>query len=421
VGQGSTTIRCAVLVFAMGMVACVARTPSKDVGSTDSGRESGRDGAIHAGHDAGRADARQTDATALDARRPTDAGAAAQVDATVDAGVDAGGIDASFDAPDGCSIGLSGEPTDLSCTGLYSDWVTKTVAAGMHVYDPGLHLWSDGADKTRWISLPAGQPIDTSNMDEWTFPVGTKVWKQFVLEGTLIETRMIWKRAVGSWVLTTYRWSADLTSATELLDGEPDADGHGYEIPSGAECHECHDGRLDTVLGFEAVALSSPNAALARTSSALAPLTLSELVDAGWLTAAPANALTVPGSPTAAAALGYLHMNCGTACHNHGNGAADETGFFMRLDVGTLAAVATTDAVVSGVFKVAGYSIPGQAVTYRLAPGNVPASAAHYRMSVRDGVDGVDFNQQMPPFDTHRPDDAGVAAVGAWIEAGCGD
>ena len=67
--------------------------------------------------------------------------------------------------------------------GLYSDWATKTVASGVRQYDPGLHLWSDGASKTRWIYLPPGTKIDTTDMNEWTFPPGTKIWKEFVVGG----------------------------------------------------------------------------------------------------------------------------------------------------------------------------------------------------------------------------------------------
>ena len=99
-----------------------------------------------------------------------------------------------------CGVGPVGEPTELRCTGLYSDWDSKTVATDAQLYDPGLHLWSDGADKTRWIYLPAGQKIDTSDMDEWAFPVGTKIWKEFRLSladaatETRIETRLLWKQ-----------------------------------------------------------------------------------------------------------------------------------------------------------------------------------------------------------------------------------
>ena len=300
---------------------------------------------------------------------------------------------------------------DLRCTGLYSDWDSKTVSNAVTQYDPGLHLWSDGANKTRWIALPSGTTIDTSDMDEWDFPAGTKVWKEFVVGGHRVETRLLWKQSVAAWYMTTYRWSSDESSAPELVSGDLNADGNGYEIPSQTECHTCHDGRQDVVLGFEAVALSSPGAS---------GMTMSMLVANGLVTTPPTAPITIPGSPTAAAALGYLHMNCGTSCHNSGSGAAHPTGFFMRLLVSQLATgqVTSTDTYLTGVHQTSHFVIPGDAgTTYRLAPYSPQTSAVYYRMSRRDPSE--DAGTQMPPIDSHKVDDAGSAAVVAWIDAGC--
>ena len=89
------------------------------------------------------------------------------------------------------------------------------------------------------------------------------------------------------WLRTTYRWSSDgETSATELPGGELNVNGTGYEVPSQYECSDCHQGRLDGVLGFEAVGLSAPG-----TSG----VTLQGLVEAGVLTAPPTGSLQVPG------------------------------------------------------------------------------------------------------------------------------
>ena len=256
-------------------------------------------------------------------------------------------------------------------------------------------------------------------MDEWTFPVGTRLWKQFVVDGVLIETRFEWKMAEASWYLTTYRWSADLSAAPELTTGEKNVNAQGYEVPDQFACSECHNGRIDSVLGFEAVALSSPTATLALTGATPAAITLDQLVSAGWLSNAPATPLTIPGSATASTALGYLHMNCGVSCHNSGNGMAESTGFHTRLTVATLATVAATDTVTTGVGKTSEFDIPGQADSYLFKPNNVPESSAFYRMSVRNGVDDAGLNAQMPPIVTHLVDDAGVADIAAWINAGC--
>jgi hypothetical protein len=317
-----------------------------------------------------------------------------------------------------CTFGSSGEALELRCAGLYSDWSSKTVAPDVNEYVPGLEAWSDGAEKTRWIALPLGQKIDTSDMDEWTFPVGTRIYKEFRLPvgsspvATRIETRLLWKKAPGDWYRTTYRWSLDgETSASELTTGETDVEGTGYQIPDQAMCKTCHDGRRDGVLGFEAVGLSAPGASL---------VTMATLVRDGWVTNAPSAPLTIPGDPVQAAALGFFHANCGTACHNRGSGEAEYTHFYMRLDVASLATVDSTDAHTTGWnVPTLGFQIPGVTETFRLRACDVGASAAYYRPAHRDGVDGTPDGTQMPPIATHKVDPAGIADTLAWINQGC--
>ncbi|HTB61566.1 MAG TPA: hypothetical protein VLC06_27065 [Polyangia bacterium] len=308
--------------------------------------------------------------------------------------------------PSDCQTGASGEPTELRCTGLYSDWATKTVAPDVHQYDPGLHLWSDGANKTRWIYLPPGTKIDTTDMDEWTFSPETKVWKEFVVGGTRLETRLLWKRPSGAWYFTTYRWSSDESSTTELTTGEVDADGNGYEIPTQSACYDCHNGRIDHVLGFEAVALSTPQAS---------GVTMATLTASNLLTAPPAQPITIPGDATAAAALGYLHMNCGGPCHNRGGGEASDSGPYMRLDVATLASVQATDTWTTGVGVNALYQVDGLTNPQIFTPCDPAHSAAYFRMDHRDGVDGTADGVQMPPIISHQVDADGVDLIAAWL------
>jgi hypothetical protein len=331
------------------------------------------------------------------------------LDATVeDAAHDAGGKDAlAPDAlPPGCETGAQGEPTDLRCTGLYSDWASKTVAANVREYDPGLRLWSDGAGKTRWIYLPPGTQINTSDMDEWTFPAGTKLWKEFVVGGARLETRLIWKRPNGNWYFTTYRWASDESSAPELTTGEVNADGNGYEIPTQSNCYDCHNGRIDHVMGFEAVALSSSQAS---------GVTMATLTAQNLLTDPPASAIKVPGDTATAAALGYLHMNCGVSCHNNGNGEASNTGVFMRLGVATLTSPQATDTWTTGVNVRANYQITNVDAPQIFTPCDPDHSSSYYRMNHRDGVNGTPDGTQMPPIISHQVDTDGVALVAAWL------
>jgi hypothetical protein len=344
---------------------------------------------------------------AADARAAADA--SSDLDAS-DAGTDGGDpTDASAEG-DGDDLGIdctsdADHPVQLGCTGLYANWPNKTIAADVRPYTPGVALWSDGAEKHRWIRLPPNTQIDTSNMDEWTFPVGTKLWKEFSFGGQPVETRLLWKTAPGTWLRTTYLWSADETSATEVTSGVQNVDGGTYEVPSQKMCNECHEGRLDGVLGFEAVGLAAPGAQ---------GLTLAELVKEGLLTHPPAGTIAVPGDPTTSAALGWLHANCGTACHNRSpNAYAGDTGLFMRLDVATLGDPTQTDTWTTAVGQPSNFQPYPDAGMLLVDPGNPDNSAVYFRADFRDDQ-GQQF--QMPPIDTHVVPDAGVALVRAWID-----
>src|ERR1700722_12127427 len=102
---------------------------------------------------------------------------------------DAGG---TLPIPASCAGQLQ-PPNALSCTGLYSDITTGTLARAVRAYAPAVPLWADGSTKERWIYLPPGQKIDTTDPSEWTFPVGTRVWKQFSRGGHRVETRFFEK------------------------------------------------------------------------------------------------------------------------------------------------------------------------------------------------------------------------------------
>jgi hypothetical protein len=344
------------------------------------------------------------DAGAADVDGDTRGGTGGDVDA--DAGDADHGVDGVDGAPDpgiDCATD-AGHPVQLGCTGLYSSWPARTLAPDVRAYTPGLVLWSDGAAKSRYIRLPPGTAIDTSNMDEWTFPVGTKLWKEFRVGGARVETRFLWKRGPGDWFRTTYAWSADGSSATELTTGVPNVNGTGYEIPPQSACTACHQGRIDFVLGFEAVSLAAPGAT---------GLTLQQLVNEGLLTSPPSAPLVVPGNATESAAIGWLHANCGTACHNRSpRSLAGSTGLYMRLDVGTLGSVQTTDVWSTAVGQPSSFQPTPNSNLLLIAPGNPSGSAIYFRDSYRD-TQGEGF--QMPPLDTHAVPTAGVALVRSWI------
>ena len=306
----------------------------------------------------------------------------------------------------------------LDCTGLYSDFATKAVAAENKLYTPGVTFWSDDAEKSRYFYLPPGAKIDIANFDEWKFPNGTKVWKEFRLGGKRVETRLYLK-AKDSWRHTTYRWNAAETDAVRKDDGAritvagmPD-----YEVPNTGQCDACHAGKTEPLLGIEAIGLGLPTAQ---------GVTLASLAaDGRFSVAPPTTTITIPddGTTKAAPALGWLHANCG-ACHNNSSGAgAVFTGQFLMLRPSQLlpdAGVATVqdlDTWKTAVNKNSTRTDVDAGVPYKRIAGGDPA---HSLVSILSGrrVTGTDEPNplvQMPPLVTRKVDTAGHALLDAWI------
>jgi hypothetical protein len=198
-------------------------------------------------------------------------------------------------------------PALLSGTGLFMAGSLDAVVGGVRAYAPAFGLWSDGATKRRWVSLPAGSRIDTRDMDDWSFPVGTKLWKEFSVAGRRIETRLLVRVGEGSgdWAGAAYVWDTDQREARLSPDGGADIHGSGHDVPSATDCVGCHAGRRSYVLGFSAVQLAQPGV----------PVSVDELAREGWFTRMPPLAASLPGAELDRQALGYLHANCGH-CHN---------------------------------------------------------------------------------------------------------
>ncbi|MDB4939326.1 MAG: hypothetical protein JWP87_6298 [Labilithrix sp.] len=327
--------------------------------------------------------------------------AAATVDGAVDAGLDA---DAGADAA--CPPLANDTPRSLACTGLYANVETKQVATGVREFTPAVALWSDGADKTRWIYLPPGAKIDDTNASEWKFPIGTKLWKEFKVSGHRIETRFFQKLGDDFWVHASYQWQSDELSSTRADGADITISGAAYHIPTPSECDKCHNGRRDRVLGFDAVSLGLPGAA---------GITLDHLAKQGLLTPTPTTtAYTIgdDGTGKAAPALAWLNVNCGVTCHN-GNTTATgyPTGLRLRLDPAQL-----DGGAVASSWDPLGTSIGIGAVTprwvgqQRIVPGEPDMSLLVQLISQR----GTD---QMPPIGSLVVDDKDVKIVRDWIQS----
>lgn len=321
-----------------------------------------------------------------------------QTDASVDgnAGAASDPVDAAAEAdarlgePEEAWLPEPGDltPFYLSQTGLYADIALKQLHPRAVAFEPRFPLWSDGATKRRWLLLPAGERIDSHDPEHWKVPVGTRVFKEFRGEKRL-ETRLIARTGPGDddfW-MGAFVWNAEETDALFVADGERDVLGSAHDVPEVRLCWTCHRGEPGRLLGVSAVQFPAD-----------APPLLSPPKEAPFVP---------PGDAVEAAALGYLHGNCGH-CHNLNGSARPDTDLDLRLratDVDPLRTAAYLSTV--GV-PLQSYGETQQNLL-RLVPGEPARSALLLRMQQRGDP------SQMPPVASESVDPDGIAIAEAWI------
>ncbi len=306
-------------------------------------------------------------------------------------------------------------PASLRETGLYLDFDRREIDPSLTAFAPQYPLWTDGAAKRRWISLPPGTAIDASDPDAWVFPVGTRLWKEFAFGGQPVETRYIERRADG-WLYAAYQWTADggnavLVSSRGQGGTFPLGGGRSHAIPSVTDCRVCHELGRTPVIGFSLLQLSPDRDPGALHAEPGAPdLDLADLVAAGLLVGLPPAFLETPPrisarDETERVALGYMHGNCGH-CHN-ADGPLRNLGLALRHVSGA--------AVEPGLATTVGKPIvdpaPGQTsdAVLRIAPGDPARSALAQRVGSRWAA------LQMPPLGTEVVDEDAYKLIRKWI------
>lgn len=297
-------------------------------------------------------------------------------------------------------------PATLAETGLCTNAACTTFSADVRAYAPQFALWTDGAVKRRWMYLPPGTTIDTSDMNFWKFPVGTKFWKEFTRDGVRVETRYMVKlladdAALGAWFFVAYQWNLAQTETTAVTQGVMDANGTQHDIPSRSQCRRCHENNPSRVLGFSAISLDYA-----------APAGMTDLDDAiglNLLSAAPTGATSphfpLPGTAIDQAAFGYLHANCGH-CHNPRSTVHATTALELRLDVTKLATTTVTPTYLTTV------NVNGT-VGGLLGKIIKPQDTANSVIITR--TNATTSPPKMPELGTEIVDPAGQAALTAWI------
>ncbi len=296
-------------------------------------------------------------------------------------------------------------PDLLSATGCVDPADITQPYAGLIPYDLNAPFWSDGADKTRFLGLPNNATISIDGQDDWQFPIGTVIVKNFLLNNNLIETRHLMRHPDGVWAGYTYEWDALQTEATRVVGGKTvNIAGQDWVFPSEAQCDQCHSGAAGHALGPETAQLNKDFTypSTGRTDNQL------ETLDHVMMFASP-----LAGTPDTLPALAdpmdtnadlddraraYLHTNC-AGCHRPLGGTPvdiDLRYYTALQDTGTCDAIPQ-----AGMLGIQDARI--------IAPEDAARSTLVARTDRRG-----DF-VAMPPVGSNVVDTEGVALLTEWV------
>ncbi|MGN3973758.1 SO2930 family diheme c-type cytochrome [Tsuneonella sp. SYSU-LHT278] len=295
-----------------------------------------------------------------------------------------------------------GMPRSLSEFGFFADPVAQVPGKSVVPYRLNTPLWSDGADKLRFVYVPPGKQARADGEGLLDFPVGSALIKTFAFQQDgkrrLIETRVLLRRA-SDWVALPYLWNAEQTEATLAIAGArvplttPGGEDIEYRVPNKNQCKECH--------GLQgAVVPIGPKAAN------LSEEWLAAFRGAGHMDAVPKVAARMPlweersSAPVEAAARGYLDVNC-AHCHRPG-GSASNSGLDLRwqqADPGKLGVMKRPVAAGRGAGDF----------LFDIVPGEPGRSILVHRMGSLEG--GV----AMPELGKATIDHDGLDVVKRWI------
>jgi uncharacterized repeat protein (TIGR03806 family) len=298
-------------------------------------------------------------------------------------------------------------PDRLSRTGCVDPSDPRSPAPGLIPYGVNSPLWSDGADKVRFMALADGTTIDVGDDGHFELPIGTVLMKTFRVGGKPVETRLLMRHDDGAWAGYSYEWLDDQSDALLLSSSkEKRLGGQTWHYPSRGQCLLCHNAAAGHSLGLELGQLDGDFVYVAtkRVSNQLETLDHIGMFSARL---GPRAVVAYPDpqgtAPIDQRARAYLHANC-SICHRpDGLGIVD-----MDLRISRSLAETHTCNVepTEGDLGVAG--------ARRLVPG-VPERSM---LSIRPHAAAVG---RMPPLATSVIDDDGVAVIDDWIESlkGC--
>lgn len=321
---------------------------------------------------------------------------------------------------------FTGVPRLLSQTGVFSDTPNRVPNPHLLPFSPNSQLYSDNATKARWISLPATTKIKWDAKENWVFPQGTVVVKNFDLpthannsaQHRRLETRLLVVKADGKVYGVTYRWRPDNSDADLLTTGAQQdlgitqANGatrtQTWSYPSPSECLDCHNPQSGQILGLSTRQLNGnyayPGGA---TENQLTHWNRLNLFTPAFNTDQVAGFDKMVALDDTSASLetrvkSYLDANC-AHCHGTGNGGSQwDARFNTPLSQMKIVNLATTG--------IRNYQADYGLVNAKVVAAGAPQESVLY---IRDK--SIDPNDRMPPLGRSLEHREYIELLDQWI------
>lgn len=311
------------------------------------------------------------------------------------------------------SLGLDARPSNPNCLG--SDEFPKKLSehpcfegerpqasAALVPYSVNAPLWSDGADKGRFLAVPDDSALLVGRDGDFELPPEGVLVKEFSLGGTRLETRLITRDDDGDWFAATYVWNEAQDDAVLTNDGATiELDDGVWVVPTRDQCFDCHTESAGISLGLEQrqMARSMEYPSTGRTADQIHTLHELGLLE-GESDDEPLIPPSDPKGDLGQRARAYLHANC-SHCHRPGGLGQGE----LDLRFSTPFRLTKTCAQP----PIQGDPIDGGGLL--IAPGDASSSIVYARMATEDPT------WRMPPLGSQVADELGTKLIREWIES----
>jgi glucose/arabinose dehydrogenase len=319
--------------------------------------------------------------------------------------------------------------SSLSGTGCFDGSGNPT--GGMIPFEVRAPLWSDGASKRRWLSIPDGTNITLDADGDFVFPNGTILAKEFTQNGVRVETRLLVRHPDGAWEGYTYAWmdeGGNLLDDAELISSDSSTrtipgSSEDWVYPSRGQCETCHTQAAGFALGPEVAQLNYPYTYPdgESTNSQIHTLSAIGILESPVDSYRESMRLASYDEETSEERLAqaYLHSNCG-GCHREG-----APGFGGRSTMPDIVyRPGASNSSLTQLFCGVGWGTEhlGLGEDAQLVQPGVPGtwdnlddggSLLYLRTGARDNVPGS--SGAMPPLGSRLVDEEGMRLLSDWI------